>query len=213
MMLLIFILISHVCHDRKMMSSIKIILWMWLLYRIPENITSSHGLEFMFLAPVMESIMEQAIGTLVQCSSFKEPITWIQGPCSASGVLRHILESLAVCNDDLGSMRSKRKHTSTLCSNLNKIASPLLCKRNVGYLAALVGHRGIYWHRAENQYTHIWEGEGGWWGDYQGLMATTDQSLWHRALSDLFVLTQGRDAHIDRGGLLNLSTTQDPSGR
>ena len=160
-LLLIFIMISHVCHDRKMMSSIKNILWMWLLYRIPENITSSHGLEFMFLAPVMESRMEQAIGTLVQCSSFKEPITWIQGPCSASGVLRHILESLAVCNDDLGSMRSKRKHTSTLCSNLNKIASPLLCKRNVGYLAALVGHRGIYWHRAENQYTHIWEWEGG----------------------------------------------------
>ena len=153
-------MISHVCHDRKMISSIdKNILW--LLHRIPENITSSHGLEFMFLAPVMESRMEQAIGTLVQCSSFKEPITWIQGPCSASGVLRHILESLAVCNDDLGSMRSKRKHTSTLCSNLNKIASPLLCKRNVGYLAALVGHRGIYWHRAENQYTHIWEGGRG----------------------------------------------------
>ena len=76
-LLLIFIMISHVCHDRKMISSIdKNILW--LLHRIPENITSSHGLEFMFLAPVMESRMEQAIGTLVQCSSFKEPIT--KGP-------------------------------------------------------------------------------------------------------------------------------------
>ena len=131
---------------------------MWLLYRIPENITSSHGLEFMFLAPVMESRMEQAIGTHVQCSSFKEPITWIQGPCSASGVLRHILESLVV---RMALVQWDQIENILQPFPLNKIVPPLQCKRNTGYLAASVGHRRIYWHRAENQYTHIWEGGRG----------------------------------------------------